>query len=67
MKKAFATFVLLFVFSISIFADGHIGEGGRTCPNGQTTCFVGGTEPEPAPEDPTIIETVFDYLNSLFG
>lgn len=39
MKKIMFTFVLLIVLSFSVFADGEIPIGGRTCPPGQT-CFT---------------------------
>ena len=39
MKKIVSTFVLLIVLSISVFADGEIPIGGRSCPQGQT-CFT---------------------------
>ena len=39
MKKFATILVLLFVLSISAFADGDIHTGGIACPQGQT-CFV---------------------------
>jgi hypothetical protein len=39
MKKIMFTFVLLSVLSISVFADGEIPNGGRSCPQGQT-CYT---------------------------
>jgi hypothetical protein len=65
MKKTIAAFVLLFVLSISAFADGEIGLGGKTCPQGQT-CLVASPEP-PSTGDATVIKKVIDYLKSFFG
>lgn len=39
MKKIVFTFVLLFVLSVSVFAEGEVHTGGRSCPQGQT-CFT---------------------------
>ena len=39
MKKIVFTFVLSLVLSISVFADGEVHTGGRSCPQGQT-CFT---------------------------
>ena len=40
MKKIMFTFVLSLVLSISVLADGEIPIGGRSCPQGQTTCYT---------------------------
>lgn len=39
MKKIAFSFLLLVVLTISVFADGDIHTGGRSCPQGQT-CFT---------------------------
>lgn len=41
MKKFATILVLVFVLSISTFADGDIGLGGKTCAAGQTCLFDG--------------------------
>ncbi len=41
MKKFATILVLLFVLSVSAFADGTILLGGRSCPQGQTCLFDG--------------------------
>ncbi len=44
MKKFATILVLVFVFSITIFADGDFPIGNRTCPQGQT-CLTDGDIP----------------------
>lgn len=88
MKKFATILVLLFVLSISTFAEeGQIPAGGRSCPQGQT-CFVDdgqypaggktcpqgqtcltddGQYPIGNRSNNTIIESVFDFLNSILG
>lgn len=43
MKKIIILFTLSFVLSLSVFAGDGITPigGGKTCPQGQTTCFAG--------------------------
>ncbi|MGC2238980.1 MAG: hypothetical protein WA584_22690 [Pyrinomonadaceae bacterium] len=61
MKKFTTTFFLLFVLSISIFADeGQIPIGGKACPQG-TTC-----RPAEPVENP-VIKDIFDFIVSIFG
>lgn len=62
MKKITTIFVLLFVLTVSAFAEGEYPTGGKTCPQGQT-CSTG--------EYPTgglsqTVKDVFDYLTSIF-
>ncbi|MCD9185689.1 MAG: hypothetical protein LUM44_04605 [Pyrinomonadaceae bacterium] len=67
VKKIAIALVLTSVCSLTIFAgegDGTIPTGGRTCPNGQTTCLV--NAPQEPETKPVYIE-IFDYLKSLFG
>lgn len=67
MKKFATTLVLLFVLSVSAFADGQYPAGGRTCPQGQT-CFVDeGQIPIDNKSDDTIIKSFFDFLKSILG
>lgn len=49
MRNIFATFALLVVLSVSVFADGEtpIG-GGRACPPDQTECAATAAPPTPA-------------------
>lgn len=70
VKKIAIALVLTSLCSVTVFAgdgDGSIPTGGRTCPNGQTTCLV---QPEPnlpeAESQPVFVE-IFDYLKCLFG
>lgn len=45
-------FLVVMLFSSVVFADeGNMGNGTRTCPNGQTTCFV---------SDPTTVDEETD-------
>ncbi|MET0753441.1 MAG: hypothetical protein ABWZ66_08710 [Pyrinomonadaceae bacterium] len=60
MKKFTTTFVLLFVLSISTFAEGEYPLGGKSCPQG-TTC-----RPAETVENPVLVD-IFDFLKSIFG
>lgn len=71
MKKFTATVVLLFVLSVSAFADGEIPLGGKNCPQGQT-CLTGeiplGGRAETSDSTETTIYTeIFDFITSIFG
>jgi hypothetical protein len=68
MKKFASTLVLLFVLSVSAFAEeGQIPIGGRTCPQGQT-CFTNtGDIPNGGKSEQPIYQDIFDYLKSIFG
>lgn len=76
MKKMTLTIVMVFTLSIFAFANGDLPHGGgKTCPNGQTTCLV---ENEPTgetnidksetetSESDTVIKDLIDYLISIF-
>jgi hypothetical protein len=77
MKKIACTLALLLMFSIIALADGDIGAGGKSCPQGQT-CLVISPQPPPAPVEPakpddstvsdgeTSFKELVDYLKSLF-
>ena len=71
MKKFAATLFLAFIFvfslSVNIYAEGNIGNGGRTgCgTTGLPPCPV--AAPIETTEDATIFKTVIDYLAQLFG
>lgn len=73
MKKFATTFVLLFVLSISVFADeGQYPIGGKTCPQGQT-CVTGQiplggktNESFDSSENP-VYRDIFDFIKSIFG
>jgi hypothetical protein len=67
MKKSATILVLLFVLSISVFAEGEYPAGGKSCPQGQT-CFanegdilIGGGKSENL-----IIKNIYDFLKSIF-
>ena len=69
MKKFASIFVLLFVLSVSAFAEeGQYPIGGRSCPQGQT-CFAdnGGIIHTGGKSEKTIYQDIFDYLKSIFG
>ncbi|HEY0428186.1 MAG TPA: hypothetical protein VGC76_10425 [Pyrinomonadaceae bacterium] len=66
MKKFATIFVLLFVLSVSAFADGQFPIGGKSCPQGQV-CFTSeGEIPIGGKSDNPIIKNVFDFLKSIF-
>lgn len=66
MKKFATTLVLLFVLSVSAFAEGDILLGGKSCPQGQT-CLTEGDVPLGGKSDNPVIENIFDFLKSIFG
>lgn len=66
--KQFATIlVLLFVLSISAFAEGEFPIGNKSCPQGQA-CFAdeGNTHTGGKFDNPIYVD-VFDFLKSIFG
>ncbi len=67
MKKFATILVLLFALSVSTFAEeGTTHSGGRSCPQGQT-CLTDGTTHSGGRTGNPIINTVFDFLGSIFG
>jgi hypothetical protein len=67
MKKFATIFALLFVLSISAFAEGDIHTGGKSCPQGQV-CFTNeGEYAASGKTEITVINNIFDYLRSIFG
>lgn len=74
MKKIAFSFVLLFVFTFTTFADGIIhsggfadGEihtGGKTCPQNQT-CLIESNQTE-SENDNSIIFAIRNFLTSIF-
>lgn len=71
MKKIYLTLIVISLCSFSLFAgegDGTTHTGGKTCPNGQTTCLV--SVPQELPQEsetkPVYME-IFDYLKELLG
>jgi hypothetical protein len=67
MKKFATILVLLFVLSVSAFAEGDIHTGGRSCPQGQQTCFTNtGEYPIGEKSENPIIKDIFDFLKSIF-
>lgn len=70
MKKNALIIAFLFVFSISVFAgDGNYPVGGKTCPNGQTTCLISNDQTEPTTNDNTTTEkfkSIFNFLKTIF-
>lgn len=73
MKKFATIFVLLFVLSVSAFADeGEIPAGGKNCPQGQT-CLTGqipvggrANESSDSAENPVYLD-IFNFIKSIFG
>lgn len=66
MKKFATTLILLSVLSISIFAEGEIPIGNKTCPQGQQTCLVNeGEIPIGNKSDNSIIKSILDFLKSV--
>jgi len=67
MKKIAPILVLLLALSFSAFADeGTTHTGGKSCPQVQT-CLLDGEIPFGGKSDDPIINTIFDYLKSIFG
>lgn len=68
MKTAMKVFLVLALFgSTAIADDGHMGNGGKNCPPGQT-CLAGGngdSAPVKGVSD-TIFDWVEEYLGSIF-
>ncbi|MGC2237627.1 MAG: hypothetical protein WA584_15800 [Pyrinomonadaceae bacterium] len=68
MKKFATILVLLFVLSVSAFADdGTIHTGGKTCPQGQTCFADDGTIHTGGITESPIIKDIYDFLKSIFG
>lgn len=66
MKKISISIVLALVLCIPTVAnDGQIPIGGRTCPNGQTTCLV--ENPNQPVKNESPFEKVLIYLKNLFA
>lgn len=75
MKSTIKLLLVVILFSSAAFAEGEMGTGGRSCPNGQTTCFAGNDEPTGDIETKTtetdastdsILTSVQGYLKSVF-
>lgn len=68
MKKFATIFVLLFVLSVSAFAEGQYPIGGKSCPQGQPTCLVDGGEIplDEKPESP-IYQDLLDFFKAILG
>jgi hypothetical protein len=80
MKSTIKLFLVVILFSSVVFAEeGNMGTGNRTCPNGQTTCFVSGSttgDEETKSTEPTdstdltgstdsILVSVTEYFESM--
>lgn len=69
MKSTIKLALVVIFCSATIFAEGDMGAGGRTCPNGQTTCLVYSEVPqneETTTETDSILTTVQEYLTAMF-
>lgn len=67
MKKFATILVLLFVLSVSAFAEGEYPIANKSCPQGQTCLVDDGEYPIANKSDDTIIESIFDFLDSVLG
>lgn len=75
MKSTIKFFLVVILFSSVAFADeGNLPTGNRSCPNGQTTCFVStpttGEEETKTTESTSstdsILIVVKEYFDSMF-
>ena len=66
MKRSIVIFILLSVLSIPVFADGDFPIGGKSCPNGQTSCLVAPIEPDTKTEN-SIFKNLTGFLKFIFG
>lgn len=66
MKKIATILVLLFVLSVSAFAEGDVPLGGKSCPQGQVCFSDTGEIPAGGKFENTIYQDVFDFLKSIF-
>lgn len=71
MKNFTKLFLIVALFTAtSTFAngDGHTSGGGKTCPNGQTTCLVAETDVDSTEkgEEPTVFEILKDFFKGIF-
>lgn len=69
MKNFTKLFLVIALFTATAFAngDGHTGGGGKTCPNGQTTCLVSEMDPDSTENTEKSGEsTLFDLIKDLF-
>lgn len=65
MKKFAFTILMMFVLTVSVFADGEIPIGGKSCPTGQA-CFVSQTENDKT-QDFTVTWKIFGFFKNIFG
>jgi hypothetical protein len=73
MKSVCKLVLVVFLFTSAVFADdGNMGNGGRTCPTGQTTCFVANEPIEPGTmstdtedSEDSVLTIVQNYLDSV--
>ena len=72
MKSVIKLALVFFLFTSAAFAEGDLGTGSRTCPNGQTTCVVA-SDPEANEEttstesENTVITVIQEYFEAVFG
>jgi len=66
MKKFSTILILLFVLSVSAFAEGEIPIGGKNCPQGQVCFSNTGEYPIGGKSENPIYENIFDFLKSMF-
>lgn len=72
MKSICKLVLLASLFTSAAFAgEGDLPNGNRNCPNGQTTCFVGGetTNPETKSSDAedSVLTVIQNYLDSVIA
>lgn len=70
MKSTIKLFLVVVLFSSVVLAEGNMGNGNRSCPNG-TTCLISSEpaeqkEPAATESDNSVLSVVQEYLNSVF-
>jgi len=64
MKKIMISSVLLFILSLTIFAEGEIHIGGKSCPQNQTCLIL--TEQTESDSDNPIFSAFRNFLDLIF-
>ena len=66
MKKIATILVLLFVLSVSTFAEGEYPIGNKSCPQGQTCLADEGEYPAGGKTEDTTYLDIFNFLKLIF-
>jgi hypothetical protein len=70
LKLTIKIMLIVSIFSSVVLADGDMGSGGKSCPNGQTcrgAIETTETTVENTCETDSILNFIRDYLFSIFG